>query len=501
MAGTYQWLTLSQAIAQLAQRLNDPNNTFWTQAELTVYIQQGLRIFNSLTWTWRKDFQFTSTSLWNSLVSLSGSPRLRSVTDTYCYTELEYMLLEPATGGTWTGTNQFSISALSNALEGTRDDILQVANCNQSLLTGIALTPNTIRTLLPDTVIDVTRVRYMALDASTSGTAALGANSIAVGSTAGINVGDFVSGVNINYWAQVTAIGTGTVSISMVTTGIVSGTVKFYNPTVLYRDDTVAQEFYEAPLYQLAAGTPQTFSLSSEPPLSWDVDVPPDQAGVYEAVVLQSGTAFAPPAATILGIPDDFAWVAEWGALAELLGSEAEATDRERASYAQKMYQQGLDLMQKTPWIELGKVNGAAVSLDSIYAVDRYDVNWDASPSSFGPTIVVGGIDFIAAPIGQGIGVTVLANAPVPSVGTDYVQASRSNWDTILDLCQARCLFKVGGAEWQAGLELEKRAIEACAAENSRLRSQGCFSDILDQRGLQEERDRNRYNSANGKKQ
>ena len=94
MAGSFQWLTLTQAQQQLAQRLNDPNMIFWTEAELTFYISQSLRIFNSLTWTWRQDFQYNDpVNLWNSLGSLAGSPRLRTLTDTYCYTEMEYMLL------------------------------------------------------------------------------------------------------------------------------------------------------------------------------------------------------------------------------------------------------------------------------------------------------------------------------------------------------------------------------------------------------------------------
>jgi hypothetical protein len=356
---------------------------------------------------------------------------------------MEYMLLEPSTSGVWTGTSQFTISDLSQALQRRRDEIIQYSNCNQSVMQGIALTPNTTRTFLPDKVIDVERVRYIP--------------------------------------------------------SLIPPDLQAPPPTTLYRDDTVAQEFYEAPLYQQNPGTPQTFSLSSEPPLSWQVDIPPAQPGTYEAVVLQSGAAFNPPASTLLGIPDDFAWVLEWGALADLLGRESEATDRERAAYCQKRYQDGLQLMMKTPWIELGKINGQAVSLDSIYAMDRFSCNWDSQPLSFGPVIVVGGVDLIGTPVNQGIGVTVLGNAPVPSIGTDFVQVSRSDWDTVLDIAQARSSWKLGGGEWKAALELEKRALLACAAENSRLRSLGAFSDVLDQRGLQQERDVNRYNKKGEK--
>ncbi len=496
----YSWLTLAQGTQQLAQRLADSNMIFWSAGELQIYIAQALRQFNALTYFWKQDFNYNSTSLWNSLGSLTGSPRLRTLTDTYCYTEMEYMLLEPASGGTWTGTTQFTIPDLSQALQSRRDEVLQVSNCNQVLLPGIALTPNTIVTTLPDTTIDVARVRYLALQITTTGSASSGANSINVGSTSGIASGQLVTGTGIGYPTSVSSVGSGSIGISQNTTGIVSGTLQFFAPTTLYRDDTVAQEFYEAPLYQQPSGIPNTFSLSSEPPLSWIVDVPPAQPGNYEAIVLQSGAAFNPPTATLLGIPDDFAWVLEWGALADLLGRESEATDRERAAYAMKRYQDGLNLLTKTPWIMLGNVDGVAVSVDSIESTDRYDVNWDSNPSGFGPVIVAGGIDMLAAPVGSNTGVTCLGNAPILDSTNTYLQVSRSDWNTVLDLAQARASFKLGGGEWKAALELEQRAIQFCSSENVRLKSYGCFADILVQRGQVQERDMERFKTANQKK-
>jgi hypothetical protein len=117
--------------------------------------------------------------------------------------------------------------------------------------------------------------------------------------------------------------------------------------------------------------------------------------------------------------------------------------------------------------------------------------------------MVLGGIDFLAAPISpMGTGVTVLASAPFLDAATGtYIQVSRSNWDTVLDLVQFLCAWKEAGDEFQRALELEKRALQACAAENSRLRSIGAFADVLDQRGQSEERDQNRYNSADQQRQ
>ncbi len=451
MPGTYQWLQFDNARQQLALRLADVNMLFWSDAELAIYIQQALRMYNCLTFTWKKDFVFNSTTLWNSLGSLATSPRLRTLTDTFAYTQMEYMLLEPPTGSVWSGTSQFSIQDLSQALQRRRDEMIQVSNCNQSLMSGISLTPNTRRTLLPDTVIDVERVRYIPVDFLGTGYG-----------QGGYGQGGFGGGA-------------GTFGIT------------------LYRDDTIAQEFYEPPLWQFQENVPQTFALSSEPPLSWDVDVPPTLPGTYEAVVLQSGTSFNPPASTLIGIPDDFVWALEWGALADLLSRESEATDVERAQYAMGRYQDGLKLIQNQPWLMLGKVDGQAASIDAIAAMDRYTPEWDSNPTSFGTVIVAGGIDFFAAPVGHGIGVTVLANAPIPVVDNDYVQVSRSNWDTVLDLAQSFATWKQGGEEFKQGLDLEKRAVFACAAENSRLKSMGCFSDILTQRAQVQDRNQERY--------
>jgi hypothetical protein len=442
---SYSWLTFITARQQLAQRLSDPTMVFWVDAELKIYIQQALRMFNALTYTWKTDFSYVDgTNLWNSLAALTGSPRLRTLTDTNAYTQIEYMLLEPASGGTWSGTPQFAITDLAQALQRRRDEMLQVSNCNESLMTGIALMPNTRRTPLPDTVIDVARVRYLpVLNPYGSGT--------------------FTPGV----------------------TGF-----------TLYRDDTVAQEWYESPLYQLSSGTPQTFMLSSEPPLSFDVDIPPSQPGTYEAVALKSGAAFVPPASTLLNVPDDFSWVLIWGALSDLLGRESEATDRQRADFCVKRYMDGLNLLLKTPWIMLAKLNGVAVTADAFAAADRYSPEWDSTPTSFGPFVVTSGIDFLAAPVGSSVGLTVLGNAPVPVADGDFVQVSRSNWDTVLDLAQVMAVFKCGGADFQSVLEIESRAIQACSAENVRLKSTGSFSDVLIQRGQAQDRNQERYATA-----
>jgi len=500
MAGVYQWLTLTDGIAQLAARLaisfSGPNTPFWTQSELQLYIFRAIQQYNCYTNFWKTEFIYNPTELWNSLGSLSGSPRQRTATDADSYTLLQYYLLENPTGaGTWAGTTQFALSDLVNSLQSRRNEMLQISAANNVLLQNIPSTPNVRRVYLPDTVLDVPRVRYLALQTSPTGTGSIGSNSIIVSDSANITSGLLVSGTGVASWATVSSVNGTTIILSLPNTGAVSGVINFYSPTTLYRDDTVALEWYDSPLYQLPSGTPQTFQLSSEPPLSFDVDVGPNQAAVYEAVTLQSGATFNPPSATLLGIPNDYAWALEFGAMADLLGREPEATDDERAQYCLKRYQDGLKLLIKTPWIMLGSVNGIACSVDSLEETDRYSVGWDLNPTNFGPVLVTAGIDFLAAPVGSSIGITCLGNSPLLDSTNTYIQVSRDSWDQILNESQFLASFKQGGAEFLAAMELEKQFIMFCSAENSRLKSTGAFADILLQRGQAQDRAQNRYNS------
>ena len=219
--GTYTWLPVATAVQQLAQRLNDPTYQFWTYNELLTYISTSLRQFNSLTWMWRADFQYNDpVNIWNSLGSLPGSPRLRTITDQQVYAELEYMLLEPSNNtSTWTGTSQFNISVMSQALTAPqrRDDSTEQlqpipthrnTSCsehNQDRTTGFR-----------------NRRRARPLSPSLSNSdrnSGIGSANCTVSSIFGIVNGQLVYGTGIATGTTVTGVGIGTVNISIPTSG------------------------------------------------------------------------------------------------------------------------------------------------------------------------------------------------------------------------------------------------------------------------------------------
>lgn len=428
---SYTWLNLSTARAQLASRLADPSMVKWTSAELTLYIQEALRMWNALTFTWKAEFQFNPSQNWNALGSLANSPRLRTVTDTQVYTLMEYALTEPPTGSTWTGTSQFTIAALAGALQRRRDEVIQVANCNQAVALQNT-TPNTRRNTLADTVIEPQRIRFIPAAAAT------------------------------------------------------------YKPVTLSRSDQVADEAFEPDFPDEAPGFPAEWMVASEPPLSFDVDVAPSVAGKYEVLSLLSGTPFSPPTPNLLGVPDDFAWLPRYGALADLLGRESDATDLPRAEWCQKRYADGLKLIANAPWIFLASVDGQAVDVTSMTEQDAYWPEWDSDPT-FWPNLVIAGMDFFWTPLSSSTGLTVVGNAPIPSLDADYLQVSRSVWDAVLSYGQFLAAFKMGGAEFQSALGLESIFVTAAEQEGKRLSKLGIFSDVLKIRSSSEVRQQERW--------
>jgi hypothetical protein len=482
----YTWLTMNAAITALQGRLQ--SSVFWTTAELTVYINEACRLWNALTEQWRQEFTFTSQGCqWVNLGTLAGSPRLRSVTDANLYTQMQYMLLEPPTGaGAWTGTAQFDLASLQSSLQKRRDELIQATFCNLTQLAPLATTPNTRRTYLPDTVLEPHRNRFLGLMATTTGTASSGAQIVAVGSTIGVSQGYIITGTNIPAGAFVTSVTGTNVSISLPTTGTVTGNVQFFVPVTLTREDTQSFQYFQ-PNYLQTSGFPQSWSIASELPLAFDVDNAPNIPGTFDMIALQSGPTFAPPAATLLGVPDDWSMLPMYGALADLLNSDPERTDRARADYCLKKFLTLTEAMKRSNWLVQATVNGVACNTPALFDQDSYRAEWQASVNTW-PSVVQAGMDFVAPCPGtsQGVSLTLVGNQYIPTSGTDYIQVSRDVFDVILDYSQRVAMFKEAGEEWQGAQSLEDNFYRAAQETNKRLLNLGIFTDILNKQGQKE---------------
>lgn len=429
MSNQYTWLTLANAITALQARLNA--GSFWSPAELQIYLTEALRLRNALCEEWRQDFVFpASGSTWNNIGTMAGSPRLRTVTDANLYTQQQYMLLEPPAGaGTWTGTNQFNLQKLQYALSNRRNEVIQAAACNLTNLAPIVAGASTRRYALPDTTLELRRVRYLP------------------------------------------------------TTG-------FGLPAAmtLTREDTQAFQDY-SPGYLQESGIPESWSVASEPPLSFDIDVALLIPGQMDVITLQSGPAFAPPTPSLLGIPDDWSWLPMYGALADLLGEEAESTDRQRGAYCLKRYIDGLEMFKQSNWMLQANVNGVACGTPPLASKDWFLPEWETVTGQI-PCVVQGGIDFVAVAPGvpSSASLTLVQNAPILDPTGTYVQVERDVWASVLDYAHHLAAFKMGGNEFAETLPMLDEFLQKCLQDNKRVATYGLYVDQLVTEGKEQER-------------
>jgi hypothetical protein len=147
----------------LSSRLSDTPQSFTVAAEVPLYLALAMRLWNAMTGFWVVEMPVSLTpplaSNWQQ-VNGSNSPRQQTQTDVSLYTLIEYMLLEPPSGGTWTGTPQFNIGMLAQAVQGRRDEALQAGASNMVEI-SLPIAASASRVTLPDNALDVRRVRFV----------------------------------------------------------------------------------------------------------------------------------------------------------------------------------------------------------------------------------------------------------------------------------------------------------------------------------------------------
>lgn len=485
---TYGWLSKTAAQNALLARLNA--GAFWSATECFEYISEALHHWNGLTEQWNQSFDIIDAQgQWINLGTLTGSPRLRSVTDQALYGQMAYMLLEPQlSAGAWAGTSQFTLANLQWSLQKRCQEVIQATSCNMAQLTAINATPN-VRSgyVLPDTTLEARRNRFFALTNTTTGTASSGASTLTVASAVGVVAGQTVSATGIPAGTFVTSVAGTSVGLSLSATAAVSGQVQFFQPYWLTREDSLSYQSFQ-PEYLQTVGYPMSWSVASDPPLSFEVDLAPTMPGYFEMLALNSSPTFAPPTASLLGVPDDWSMVPMYGALADVLGQEPEGTDRQRAAYCLERYTDMTKMMEESNWLLQTLINGKVSYVTSLADMDALAVNWQQSQNNL-PAVIEAGMDFLAPVPGQGqsLALTVVANAPLLDATNTYVQVSRDDWQAVLDYSQHLALFKRGGTEFKSSMPLLKSFYQAAAERNKRWMTYGIFTEMLHKQGEKQE--------------
>jgi hypothetical protein len=435
--GGYAYITLAQLRAALMLRLQDVDNVNVPVAEANIYLTEAMRVLNAQTQgpgIVDFAFDFNPSDTWKSL-NVAGSPRQRTVTDTEIYSQIEAMLYEPMSGGVWTGTNQFNIQQLANSLQYRRDELLLASGANTvNLLQESPLLSTT--TILPDSTLDLQRVRWLPSDSTFESAYALG------------------------------------------------------------REDVTTRDAFGV-LLTIEPGPPESWMITANAPLQFDCSRPPNQPGTWDMLVPYSGMPFVPPASTLVGIPDDWTPTLVYGVLADVLANSPEGRDESRAKYALQRYEQLKKAMVKLPWLLAAEIGSIPVDTPSFKEMDAYAQNWEQTWNEGDPQIVVGGVDLIAlAPNVSGGGepvstlLTVVGNAPIPSSDASLIQLDRAGVDAVLGYSQHVAMFKQGGKDFFDTIPLFEQFEEYCRLKNRQYAALGIFrSDVIEQGGRGESRD------------
>ncbi len=418
----YTHTKFHEAITALSIRLDDPDYIYWTQDEMGRRIIQAMRMFQALTSFYIERAAFT-IDMGDAIVDLHQVLTTRfdfRVTDQDTIRQIQYSLLEPPTGNTWAGTDQFSYPALVNALQRRRNQFLfDTAIVLKRDLIDIPSQP-VGRVPLPDSVITINRVAWVDLN----------------------NV---------------------------------------FTP--VFRDDEFSAQSFN-PGWPQEPGVPQIYSAAVTPPVSLQLIPPPLDKGRLEILAVNTGPDLNPAAGTgvPLAVPDDLAWAVEFGALADLLSLEGLTHDPTRAAYCESMYRMGVEAAKINSSVLNVQIDDVPVFTGSVFELDAFAPDWQSSPAA--PTFAAlcgrNLLAFSHTPDGAyGVSLDFLPNLPVPTTSESYLQIGKEHLEGILDMAQHLCSFKQGATEFTDSMPLLKNFLALARGQNDKLTASVFYKEAM----------------------
>ncbi len=408
----YTHTTFLQAKNQLAARLRDSGKLFWSDVELSGLIINSLYAWQMLTGYWRDRgvFNTAAGSLFYNLHAELPALLGMTITTQQAVSAMQYMLLEPATPAAWTGTSMFTLADITTALQNRRNQFLVDTGSVLTAYNMPAAAPPISREQLPDNVINILRA----------------------------------------VWKDVAGLRN-----SM-----------FEN----YEYNTTAYD----PAWALTPGLPGVFSILATPPLVMQVIPPPIDIGSLELVIVRTPSALDPTDPTdLINLPNNSAWIAGWGALADLLLREGESFDPIRGQYALARYEHGVKIAAEHKHVVQWELQGVPKIPSSVLDYDIYDINWHNVTVTVPRDLLLIGQNLVATnPLADGIysiTVDIIRNAPVPTLDADFIQLGRQDLETVLGYAQHVAAFKLGGGEFLATMPLFNSFIKQATAYNTRL--------------------------------
>jgi hypothetical protein len=421
-------VTLLEARTALAARLVDPGLVRWVADELDLYLREALRVWAALTASVRDTDSFTATLAepFADLPTVLPALRAHTLTLWDLIRPIQYQLLEPPTNadGLWTGSARHfadtadALAVIASALVRRRDQFLGD--------TGAVLT----RT--------VTAVPVPPAD----GRLALGDDLLAIRRAA---------------WRP--------------------DPTQILRP--LLRDDEWSGTHYR-PAWP-TPGTPLAYSTAVTPPFTVQILPPPADPGTLDLLAVRRGLPATPLVLAPgppdrrnpirLGVPNDWAWVVQYGALADLLAGDGLMHDPARAAYCEARWQQGVTAARSAPVVLAARINDRPVRLASVTDADRFSPLWQNVPG-VPHTLLTAGQTLVGLwpPPGAVLSpwtvtLDVVRNVAVPVNDGDTLTVTDDVVDVILDYAQHAATFKEGAGQLDAAQPLFDRFLRAAGVD------------------------------------
>jgi len=408
----YTWITFASAKQQLAALLSDSTNSYWSDAECGVYLVEALRTWGATTgyWSDRGIFNTTAGTAFYDITSVLNDSgvllRGYNVTDTSLVSTIQYHLLEPATGTSWIGTDQFNLSDVTNALQRRRNQFLLDTGCVVAHSTQSMTASPIGRIVLPDITVLVRRVDWTTPE------------------------------------------------------GYV---------THVWKSDEWAMGAARQSWNLEPSSPPQTWSMAVTNPLTIQLAPPPSDSGSLDFLTIQSGANLNPAAGVLMGIPDDYCWAVKFGALADLLSKDGPARDPQRAQYCEGRYQEGVRLASTGQSVLQTWLNGQLLWTEALRQIDAARRNW-MSKRDTPDVAATAGLNMLAlANVPDaiyGVVVDVTRNSIVPASDGEFLQIGREEFEAVLGYSQHLACFKLGGEEFASTSSLYQRFMRIASVYN-----------------------------------
>jgi hypothetical protein len=409
----YADTSLADATVLVATRLLDPTFLRWSQAELGRYVVEALRVWQGLTAQFKDVavFPTVQNQAFYDLQAVAPALRPLTVLDTDLVLEIQDHLLEPESRTTWPGSLQFTLPMVLTAIQRRRDQFLTETATVVTQVTDTIAPPPDGRIFLPDAILRVERAAWQSTD----------------------------------------------------------GTVR-----PLLRTDEWGLNHYARPWVQAPARPPRRYSVGVTPPLEIQVQPVPQDTGVLSLLAIQTGPIPIAGRSALLGVPDDWAWVVKWGALADLLAQEGLTRDTPRSQYCEERWRLGVDAAKTAPVVLTARIDNQVIPLGTVADADRYSVAWQ-NVSGTPRRVLTAGQTLVAlwpppalsvAPGPFSVTLDLVVNCPVPVLNDQgFLPTDPGALDPVLSYAQHLALFKEGPGQLDQSIGLLDRFLKAAGAQ------------------------------------